>query len=554
MKVCIPTLFNATRPSNTQLSAPPSSSLEHRLLVSHPARVIRSLASCLENNTPFLSPSHWSLHSPQSLFNMDPETPLPPLRDTPNLTHEFKLLSRDLASLRRLKDLYGSSPKITEMYNQRKADQRNSAGSRDISQGHALQFSKAMGEINERRGGIFSSGVSRFLDLGSAPGGFSSYLLDHNRESTGVGITILPDSETHIIYVAPLPVLEDPKRYTTHYMDVLNLAKEYITSTPSISFHRLLSHDQTFDLIIAGAFGTAEHSACSSVVKARLGISQLFIALHHLEAGGNLLMVMSTTPRLWTLELLGFLDEFFDSMSAAKGKKLHSTRSTCYMVCRGFKSKKREAGIESLKVVLKTLEELLVPKAHPLSQDGGEWQSRSSLFDPLRSGSQAFDANKSLFLEVLEPLWRFQYNNLYSDLKWRDPDYLSVCRSTGPPLPRMLQKSSLPPIYIPPRKASQPSHSSFSPVISPMSPKSPTSPTRSDLSRNWRARRPSVTFSSESDSGSPVTPTSPFNSHPAFRFHKGGGGEDISGGYDRTSRAQRYLPEREESSKGWRGS
>ncbi|KAI8998088.1 hypothetical protein BC832DRAFT_616892 [Gaertneriomyces semiglobifer] len=82
----------------------------------------------------------------------------------------------------------------------------------------ANQFHGAMEEVDSCSGGAVNGEVKRFLDLGCAPGGFSRWILEHNPDSIGMGVTLPP--EMGRIPMVMEGILEDPSRYHCEYRDV----------------------------------------------------------------------------------------------------------------------------------------------------------------------------------------------------------------------------------------------------------------------------------------------------------------------------------------------
>jgi 23S rRNA U2552 (ribose-2'-O)-methylase RlmE/FtsJ len=75
-----------------------------------------------------------------------------------------------------------------------------------------------MNDIDITAGNVLSKGdISRYLDLGCSPGGFSTWVMSKNPESKGLGIT-LP------VEMAGLPMVSFPEgNYTVKYRDVTRL-------------------------------------------------------------------------------------------------------------------------------------------------------------------------------------------------------------------------------------------------------------------------------------------------------------------------------------------
>lgn len=215
-----------------------------------------------------------------------------------------------------------------------------------------LSFSRAFSDINVQLPNhpFGDDKVKTFLDLGFSPGGFSSWLIDNNPlYRGGLGVT-LPD--TRATYTRP-----DENRvwdaralrsrsYEMKFGDINEFVEGCINEGKE-PWINLKDHSDTlgtglgtrhegYDLVIAGAFPTLE-GRIPILRRAQLALSQLYIALTNTRPGGSCVMVCNTKTFSWILEIIGVLRRAFESVTALKGKLLHSTRSSCYLVCQGFR-------------------------------------------------------------------------------------------------------------------------------------------------------------------------------------------------------------------------
>ena len=94
------------------------------------------------------------------------------------------------------------------------------------SQTHLEAFKKAFEEINDACDRPFGRGrVHNFLDMGFAPGGFTTWLLHANPDAKGVGVTLPPEASRIRSQVDP----QFHPRFRIHHDDVIRLASRETT-------------------------------------------------------------------------------------------------------------------------------------------------------------------------------------------------------------------------------------------------------------------------------------------------------------------------------------
>lgn len=198
------------------------------------------------------------------------------------------------------------------------------------------QFEQAMDDINHQSGGALLS-VRKFLDLGCAPGGFSTWVLRKNEMSRGVGVTIGMEKNGWGLVQAGW---EESMVEQYQYVEA-DICDQVAWTTIQDKINGM----HTCDLVIAGAIWRAQDPEKSDgdlpanqAERTRLRISQLVLALRNLSEGGCLVAVMSLKPSAMTVTLLLLLKQNFERTVATKGKTLHRMRSSYYLVCQGRKS------------------------------------------------------------------------------------------------------------------------------------------------------------------------------------------------------------------------
>lgn len=240
--------------------------------------------------------------------------------------------SSSLQRLRVIKRLYGTDTRVSEEFALRRSQYRFEAPQSMFRD----QFEAIFADIDKTVGGVFSEGlIYKFLDLGCAPGGFSKYILDHNPDAQGLGITL-----SHIPVSLHGTSLADTDRYNVREGDLTELnfdtgssKSKYIP--PSARSKQL--DPQGYGLIIAGAFATGLGGYATPASRATLALSQLGAILSTLQPRGTSVIVATTKPFLWNVEIFAVLRQVFDRIVPAKHSRLHAIRSSCYFVCIGFR-------------------------------------------------------------------------------------------------------------------------------------------------------------------------------------------------------------------------
>lgn len=292
-------------------------------------------------------------------------------------------------SLTDAKASYGSSSAVETKF------QHNRTAFGQPSQLFMRQFSASFDIINRHVNGLFDNNqVKRFLDLGCAPGGFSKWLLEHNSDAFGVGVTLPADKSRVDMDVRGTP-MENLERYKLEYADVTQIDQ----STA------LLSSAAPYNLIIAGAFPTGQQVPVH--IRQGLLLSQLLHIISHLEDGGSSVIVVNTKPRTWIAEVVEMLCSLFSSVNAVKSKELHATRSSCYLICTGFHavSEKIPIYMQQIRMVLDSTHEISL-------DDNGERCLCSS-----ESWAELYTRAHAHMLELFEPIWKIQLEAIASEMR-----------------------------------------------------------------------------------------------------------------------------------------
>lgn len=258
------------------------------------------------------------------------------------------------------------------------------------------QFERVMGEINDQSGGALSS-VHSFLDLGCAPGGFSTWVLKNNEACRGAGVSIGADENGWELVQAGWreSMLE---RYEFLEADIRD-------ETTSVKIQGMIQALGTCDLVIAcavlkqqGATEAQEEQPEQGSKYTALQISQLVLALRSLKEGGCLVAAMTSKPSPMRVTLILLLKQIFESVITTRGKTLHRARGSYYLVC---KSRKADVstGLEKLEAALAGGFE------HPWSMN---WLA--FLGDAEKSSLTGTEEGE--ILDHLEPVWESQADSM----------------------------------------------------------------------------------------------------------------------------------------------
>ncbi|KAI9098821.1 hypothetical protein DFS34DRAFT_649524 [Phlyctochytrium arcticum] len=257
-----------------------------------------------------------------------------------------------LRSLHLLKDEFEKDENVERMFQKNRATSVHTmspAASKDsaLSSRFADQFKGAMNEIDRQAAGRLKNRITRFLDLGAAPGGFSKWILEENEGATGMAVTLSPEMDGLPMVLEG--ALSDPTRYRSTYRDVTDRPMDISFIRPSESDPPTEADyvpQPACDLVIAGSIyrdhSTADPSRTSPPPirgrsRQQLAISQILTALANLMEGGTMIVVSNMKPLLYNLEILCFLHPLFEQLIPVKPTGVHTIRSSYYLVALGFK-------------------------------------------------------------------------------------------------------------------------------------------------------------------------------------------------------------------------
>ncbi|KAH9912465.1 uncharacterized protein B0H18DRAFT_1157309 [Fomitopsis serialis] len=195
----------------------------------------------------------------------------------------------------------------------------------DSSALHFEGFRRAFGEINTGSDNAFGEDrVQSFLDLGCAPGGSSTWILQNNRNARGIGITLSPDAGGLRLQLDS-PFLE---QLQVRYEDLCKIASggEAIEDTPATGFDLVVAH--------AAIMFRDDVRWTQSIA---LTYAQLLIAFQHIAQDGSLVISLRSRPLNWVVDIVRALDEAFTSVHAVN-TMYQGRRPFVNVVCRGFRA------------------------------------------------------------------------------------------------------------------------------------------------------------------------------------------------------------------------
>ncbi|KAI0075598.1 hypothetical protein K474DRAFT_1664032 [Panus rudis PR-1116 ss-1] len=355
----------------------------------------------------------------------------------------FLLQSELHGHLLRLKYLYGHNPVVDQSYHSRREKQLDRNRGRPNAH-YRIGFENIIAVISSSNDSFLQNGcVNNFLDLGCAPGGFSNWLLGENPSSNGYGITLPDDAAPgRLKFTAKGTALEDTSRYTIRFDDLTTIVKQFLDDgeppviPPTAGHGDENSTSPSYDLVIAGAFPTLE-GHLPWWYRTRLALSQIYIALFNLQAGGSCIVVVNTKPFRWIVEVIGILRSSFETVKAAKGP-LHKERSSCYLVCRNYHATEEQKSryITYFSAALTQLQSIAERSAAStiLHEGNAEedvvdgldipetWEGRREPGVELpslsgRSDDEIFEEEGEFVLDLFQPQWKDQYDEIYKRFK-----------------------------------------------------------------------------------------------------------------------------------------
>jgi 23S rRNA U2552 (ribose-2'-O)-methylase RlmE/FtsJ len=250
----------------------------------------------------------------------------------------------------------------------------------------------------------------RIMDMGMAPGGFTSAVLKRHPTATVRGITLPPEIGGLEIM---LPMWRLKERIQIEFLDVTLLADEMGISAESISGSHPDSANfssqrpflgEEFDLIFCGASVQRTHPRAKyreSRERLRLTASQLVMALQRVREGGSLVVLLHKAESWCNVELINIFTRF-SNVFLFKPKRKHAIRSSFYMVA----TKVRPRATDALSAI-RTLKDKW--EAATFGTDVAPKDCLHVSEELVRSTLADFG---SQFVTLATPVWKIQANGL----------------------------------------------------------------------------------------------------------------------------------------------
>lgn len=183
-------------------------------------------------------------------------------------------------------------------------------------------MSSLLEEIDNKIGNKIVCTRRRFLDVGSATGGFSYFMLNFEQLiHTGFGITLPVEKGGYEM------LLEPCKYYDFMYADIV---EDY-----EIICDKFNMDKRTFNLALCDATLVGDEKDPKK--RKELLTYQLKLALKFLEQNGDLLIKLSSNVSAFNISVLTLLNIIFENTRIVKPIICHKIRSSYYLFCSKFK-------------------------------------------------------------------------------------------------------------------------------------------------------------------------------------------------------------------------
>ncbi|EIW58881.1 uncharacterized protein TRAVEDRAFT_48024 [Trametes versicolor FP-101664 SS1] len=210
-------------------------------------------------------------------------------------------------------------------------------------------------ELDAAAGFIPTSEPLEFLDIGCAPGGFSTHILQTNPDARGVGISLSESQGGHPLLLS----WEYTSRYEYLEQDLLeyDLSPHPITSpTPSPALRPLPdAFLGRFQIVLSDGHPLrtyhSPHDAINTLVaphehSGSLLIAQLIVALAAVQAGGTVLLKLMHIEGSPAAQLIYLLDAISDTLIVHKPGTMHRNRASFYAVAKGVGGTEERAALK----------------------------------------------------------------------------------------------------------------------------------------------------------------------------------------------------------------
>jgi hypothetical protein len=267
-----------------------------------------------------------------------------------------------------------------------------------------------------------------FLDLGFAPGGMVSLLLEVGK---GVGVNLEP-SEGGNVYPTQLELVvkDGIVQFEAVNMDIIQLARQNCEFYSRVEI-------RTFDMVIVGitTSGSKQERQLDELeLKNLLHFAQLLVAFRYLKKGGAILIRMHLSLRLVDLHLITFLFENFKGLvKVTKPLTEFAMRKTYWLFVDGFDPV--DGAIDRLEALVKETEKAPYDDVDADILDG-------TLHNPIlmtESVDELLSKYGDVLIQTLNPMWQAQCEILEFIKAGKSDRMCGYCKSGNGPCSKCIK-------------------------------------------------------------------------------------------------------------------
>jgi hypothetical protein len=308
-------------------------------------------------------------------------------------------------------------------------------------------------EIDAQTACVPARGKLDFLDLGfvihclldmrligvrsCCPGGFSSYVLEHNGRARGLGISLRPESGGECF------LLEEHLRRRYEFVSADIADYQLGPALFESSFLQPLPEgfdDGVFDLCFLDAVPIWQEQKIKGWDSQRLFISQFILALKGVKRGGTIVIRLSRPELLYTARMLWILDRVSQELRTCKPLTIHAKRPSFYAVAVGV-----GLGVEAsrLPAIVDQFQRLWVELTFGGEEGEGRWLEDVDL-NFLISQDDLIDTFADRLIDLSRSVWVVQTQTLSrlvsaskkqpSHEMWRRTSSVLTCNNVSDPI------------------------------------------------------------------------------------------------------------------------
>ncbi|OJT04268.1 hypothetical protein TRAPUB_5002 [Trametes pubescens] len=259
-----------------------------------------------------------------------------------------------------------------------------------------------------------------FLDIGCAPGGFSTHILQTNPNARGVGISLPESQGGHPLLLS----WEYMSRYEYIKQDLLEYdLSPHSVPSPALSLALRPLPDAflgRFQIVLSDGHPLRTYHSPDDTIDTLVGphahrglllITQLIIALTAVQAGGTILVKLTHIEGSPSAQLLYLLDAISDTLVVHKPDTMHKIRASFYAIAKGVGGTEDRAALKERYIA--GLRALWLELRTGGSSGGGRGLVDSDL-DFIATPEEILDTEGYLgrLVELGRPVWATQVQGL----------------------------------------------------------------------------------------------------------------------------------------------